>query len=139
MKKILVDVSVVLDVLLNREPHVRASATIWAAVETRKVDGLLSAHAVTTVHYLVRKEVENVKAKRIVQALLGVFGVAAVDQTVIRGALNLPSADFEDAVAAAAAHTAGCDLVITQDPRRFRGSLVRAVTPEAGAHILASE
>jgi len=34
MKRILFDTNVVLDVLLDRQPHVEASAAAWAAVET---------------------------------------------------------------------------------------------------------
>lgn len=83
MKKVLVDVNVVLDVLLDREPHVRSSANVWAsAIEARNAEGLLAAHAVTTIHYLIRREVGSpAKAKRIVASLLRVFGVALVDQT----------------------------------------------------------
>ena len=49
MKRALFDVNVVLDVLLDRKPHVEASAAAWAAVETGAAQGLLAAHAVTTI------------------------------------------------------------------------------------------
>ena len=90
MKKILFDTNVVLDVLLDRQPYVEASAAAWAAVETGISEGMLAAHAVTTIHYLVRKEMGNVKARRIVSAILRVFGVAAVDGAVVQEALQLP-------------------------------------------------
>ena len=41
--------------------------------------GLLAAHAVTTIHYLIRKELGTPKAKRTVAAMLRVFGIAPVD------------------------------------------------------------
>jgi predicted nucleic acid-binding protein len=134
--KVLLDVNVVLDVLLDREPHVEASAAIWAAVESGMAEGFLPAHALTTIHYLVRKERGGSRAKRVIAALLRVFAVAPVDGTVIRDALELPSLDFEDSVAAAAACSAGCDLVITRDPRGFHGSHVRVLTPEAAVPLL---
>src|SRR6202041_3387101 len=56
MTRILFDTNVVLDVLLDRQPQVDASAAAWAAVETGVSEGLLAAHAVTTIHYLIRKE-----------------------------------------------------------------------------------
>jgi predicted nucleic acid-binding protein len=131
MKRILFDTNVVLDVLLDRQPYVEASAAAWAAVETGIVEGLLAAHAVTTVHFLVRKEKGNIKAKRIISAILSVFGVATVDSVVIQEALQLPFSDFEDAVTAAAARVAGCECIVTRDPKGFRGSPVRSLTPEA--------
>jgi len=127
MKKILFDTNVVLDVLLDRQPYVEASAAVWASVETGNFEGMLAAHAVTAIHYLVRKEMGNAKARRIVSAILRVFGVAAVDGAVVQEALQLPLSDFEDAVTAAAARLAGCDCIVTRDPKGFRGSPVRAL------------
>ena len=136
MKRVLFDVNVVLDVLLDRKPHAEASAAAWAAVETGLVEGLLAAHAVTTIHFLVRKEKGAAKAKGIVSSILTVFGVAAVDSSVVQEALRLPCPDFEDAVTAAAARLAGCEYLLTGDPRGFRGSPVRAIPPEMAAPFL---
>jgi hypothetical protein len=78
----------------------------------------------------------NIKARRIVTAILRVFGVAAVDGAVVQEALQLPFSDFEDAVTAAAARLAGCECIVTRDPRGFRGSPVRSLTPEAVTPLL---
>jgi predicted nucleic acid-binding protein len=137
--KILFDVNVVLDVLLDREPHVEASAAAFAAVETGLVQGMLAAHAVTTIHYLVRRKLRPTQARRILSALLSVFGVAAVDGAVIREAMQSPCPDFEDAVTAAAARLSHCDYIVTRDQRGFRGSRVRSITPEAVAPLLHPE
>lgn len=130
MKRVLFDVNVVLDVLLDRRPYVEASAAAWAAVETGIAEGLLAAHAVTTIHYLVRKEMGATKARRIISAMLRVFGIAGVDHAVIREALQLSCSDFEDAVTAAAARLARCEYIVTRDPKGFHGSPVRSFTPE---------
>ena len=129
--RILFDVNIVLDVLLDRNPHAAASAAIWAAVETGTAEGLLSAHAVTTIHYLVRKEKSTAQAKAIVSAILRVFGVAAVGSAVIQEALDLSCPDFEDAVTAAAARAARCDCIVSRDPKGYRGSPVRSLSPDA--------
>ena len=139
MKRILFDANVVLDVLLDRQPYVEASAAAWAAVETGMSEGMLAGHAVTTIHYLVRKARGTVKARRIVSAILRVFEVAAVDGAVIQEALQLPFSDFEDAVTAAAARSSDCECIVTRDPRGFRGSPVRCLTPEAVMPLLQKE
>jgi predicted nucleic acid-binding protein len=127
----------VLDVLLDRKPHVGASAAVWAAIETGQTEGLLASHAVTTIHYVIRKEQSTAKARRTVSSILRVFGVAMVDAAVIQEALQLSSPDFEDAVTISAARLAGCDVIVTRDPRGFRQSPVRVLTPEAAAPLLA--
>jgi len=135
--KVLIDVNVVLDVLLDRQPHYAASAAVWSAIEGGAVEGLLSAHAVATIHYLIRKEQGATKARHTLAAILRVFGVAMVDERVILRALEMQSPDFEDSVTAAAAEMAECDFIVTRDPKGFRGSPVQALAPEAAAHLLA--
>ena len=136
MKRILFDTNIVLDVLLDREPWVETSAAAWAIAETGLCKGMLAAHAVTTIHCLLRKEAGNPAAKRVISAILGIFRIASVDDTALDEALQSPLSDFEDAVTAAAARLAGCDYIVTRDPRGFRGSLVRALTPESLLPIL---
>ena len=136
MNPALVDTNVVLDVLLDRQPHVAGSAAVWAAVETGLSKGFLAAHAITTIHYLVRKQLGSARARRTVSALLRVFDVAAVDGAVLQEALQLSLSDFEDSVTAAAARLAGCDFIVTRDPKGFRGSPIRPLTPEAFLPLL---
>jgi predicted nucleic acid-binding protein len=134
--KLLVDANVVLDVLLNRQPHAGGSAAVWATVETRRASGLLAAHAVTTIYYMIRKEQGAARAQRAISGLLRVFGVAAVDGPVLLDAIQLSWGDFEDAVTASAATLAGCDYIVTRDPKGFRDSPIPVVTPEAVVPLL---
>jgi len=139
MKRVLLDTNVVLDVLLDRPLYADGSAAVWTAVETGASEGMLAAHAVTTIHYLIRKEMGNVKAARAISAILRILGVASVNGAVIQEALQLPLSDFEDAVTAAAARAAVCECIVTRDPKGFRGSPVRSLTPEAIMPLLYGE
>jgi predicted nucleic acid-binding protein len=136
MKKTLVDVNVVLDVLLDRQPHAKASSAVWAAIETGSSRGFLAAHAVTTIHYLIRRELGALKATNAISRILKVFDVAMVDGAVLQEALQLPLPDFEDSVTAAAAQLSGCELIVTRDPKGFRGSPIRSIAPEAALPLL---
>ena len=133
MTRILLDVNLVLDVLLDRAPHADAASDVWSAVETGRVQGFLSAHAVTTVHYLNAKAVGQRKGRDTTEALLSVFEVAPVDEAVMRSALALRFKDFEDAVTAAAAQRARCAAIVTRNPADFRRSPVRVITPREAA------
>jgi predicted nucleic acid-binding protein len=48
MRKILLDINVILDILLDRKPHVTASAVVWTAIETGQARGWVPAQGVTT-------------------------------------------------------------------------------------------
>jgi predicted nucleic acid-binding protein len=138
MKRLLLDVNVVLDVLLDRPPFATAASLVWSAVEEGRAVGLLSAHAVTTIHYLNAREVGPGGARDTTEALLSVFEVAAVDGSVLNAALALGWNDFEDAVTAAAARRARCEAVVTRNPRDFKGSPVRVLAPAEAAAWLAA-
>jgi predicted nucleic acid-binding protein len=98
-------------------------------VERGDAEGCLSAHAVTTLHYLNAKAVGGKIACETSEALLSVFEVAAVDGPALHAALALRWTDFEDAVTAAAARRSKCDVVVTRNARHFKGSPVKALTP----------
>jgi hypothetical protein len=53
---------------------------------------------------------------QILNAILRVFSVAPVDESVIREALETHLPDYEDSVTAAAVRQAGCDIIVTRDP-----------------------
>ena len=69
MKRVLVDINVILDVLLARQPHAAAGRAIWAAIELKRAEGFLAAHAVTTIDYLMRKELGAAGSRRAMRAL----------------------------------------------------------------------
>ena len=136
MTRVLIDTNVVLDVFLDRQPHVAASAAVWSAIEKRQSQGLLAAHAITTIHFLARKDLGAISARRAIARLLRVFDVAPVDGPVLQDALDLSLPDFEDAVTCAAADRAGCHFIVTRDPRGFRGASASVMTPEAAIPLL---
>jgi predicted nucleic acid-binding protein len=60
----MIDLNVLLDVLQKREPHYRVSAAVLERVLHGEERGALSAHAVTTVHYLVGRYADRACADR---------------------------------------------------------------------------
>ena len=139
MKRILVDVNVLLDAVLVRAPHAEAATRIWTAVETRRVTGLVPGHGVTTLFHLFSRARGAGAARRAVAHLLTIFGVAPVNGTILQRALTLGWTDFEDAVCAAAAEAAGCDLIVTRDPAGFPASPVQTADPATALALLAKE
>ena len=117
--KVLLDTNVVLDVLLDRKPHVADAARIFRMVEEGRATGLLCATTLTTLDYLLTQSLGRSDARPILARLLRLFEIAPVTRTVIEGALRSEMADFEDAVLVQAARQAGADAVITRNVRDF--------------------
>ena len=139
MRKLLLDLNVVLDILLNRQPHVAVSAALWAKIEKGAATGFLPAHGFTTIHYLIARERDAKIAQQALETIVQVLEVAPVDGAVIRVAMTLAWPDYEDAVCAAAAQTSGCDAIVTRDPKGFLNSPVPAIDPETALAWLMSE
>jgi predicted nucleic acid-binding protein len=111
--KLAFDTNVVLDVLLDRATFGESARDLWAAVEKGKVEAVLAGHAFTTVWYLVAQARGAAAARGVVALVARVFGVAPVDQPVVRRALELEFRDFEDSVCAA---RRGGGLRLDRDP-----------------------
>ena len=135
-QRILLDVNLILDVLLDRKPHADDASDVWAAVETGRATGYLSAHAVTTIHYLNAKAVGPKMAGATTDALLSVFDIAVVDEAVLRSAAALRWRDFEDAVTASAAVRSRCDAIVTRNPKDFAKASIRVMAPREAAAAL---
>ncbi len=135
--KVLFDTNVLLDVLLDRTPHVESSARLFAYVESGKIEGVICATTVTTVHYLADKTIGPKLAKNAIQDLLSIFIIAPVNRLVLDRAMKMHKmADFEDAVICAAAQQVGCDGVLTRNLKDFRKAQIPIYSPEELAHIL---
>ena len=128
--RVLFDTNVVLDVLLKRPPHAPVAIRLFDCVAERRLDGVLGATTVTTIHYLATKAVGRAEATRHIRALLALFEVAAVTRPVLEGALGLEGPDFEDSVLQEAARHAGAEGIVTRDPAGYAKARLAVYTPE---------
>ena len=131
MKTLLLDLNVILDVILDRRPDAGAAAALWGAIEAGQGRGLIPAHGITTMFYLIEKARGGAFARRGIERLISVFGVAPVNEAVVRRALAFAWRDFEDAVCAAAAEASGCEAIVTRDPSGFPDAPLPVVDPIA--------
>lgn len=127
--KILIDLNVMLDFLQQREPFFDNAASVMDAVLYGKVDGVLPAHGITTIHYFVARGTEKQRSGEVMRWLLDTFEIASCSKALLREALSLPMQDYEDAVTTLAAQQTGCSYVITRNIRDFVGSPLPAVLP----------
>jgi len=117
--KALIDLNVIMDVLQARRPFYDDSAQVLALAESGRMEGWVSAHSLTTLFYLYAKSQSPAAARIAITQLLQFLQVAPVDQSTIEQALNLPYADFEDAMQMIAALHRGADYVVTRNPQDY--------------------
>jgi len=125
----LLDLNVILDVLQRRQPFYETSARVLALAETGVIEGLVSAHSITTLFYLYAKAQSASEARIAITELLQFLSVATVAQKTIEQALALPYKDFEDAVQMVAALHATADYVVTRNIADFKLGPLPAILP----------
>ncbi len=128
--RVLFDANVLLDVLLEREPHVEVAEKLVALVDNARIEGFVCATAVTTLYYVGAKALGRSAVFEHLRTLLGLFEVAAVDGDVLQRALDRDGfADYEDAVVHEAAHSVGCHAIVTRDATGFAKATMPVLQP----------
>ena len=127
--KLLIDTNVILDVLADREPFADESAAILSLIELKAVSGFVAAHTVTTIFYLLQKELGLKRARRASMDLLKIVEVVPVDHDRLLQALAMNWKDFEDAVQAACAAKIHADYLITRNREDFARAEVAVRSP----------
>jgi len=130
MKKILIDLNIILDFLNKRNYHEEAAQLINMCVE-EKLSGYICAHEVTTLSYfLLKEQKDKTRVINIITALLDIFNIIPIDESILRDSLISPITDYEDAVIEVSSMKTNIDYIISRNISDFKLSRVQAYTPE---------
>jgi len=127
--KILYDTNIILDILLFRTPFVYNSIKLVSAVENSIVYGYLCATTITTIQYLISKELGKSKSNKEIKKLLTIFDIAIVNKIVLERAIVSGITDFEDAVINESAISSGVDGIVTRNIKDYKKSKLSIYEP----------
>jgi len=129
--KALIDTNVIMDVIMVREPHYRASSDILELCGKR-IKGIMTVNQTSDICYLLRREKQSIATvKTVLRKLFA--NLKLIDATVgdAKNALSSGMSDYEDALLAYAAKRQKADYIVTRNEKDFAGSPVEAVSPAA--------
>lgn len=129
--KLLLDIDVVLDVILAREPWGREASRLFALIASGRVEGYIAGHTVTTAHYIMGRAVQRSTALTALADLLRIVDVVPASKADFMEAMTLEFRDFEDAVQAVCALKVGAEVIVTRDAGDFAGFVIPALPPAA--------
>lgn len=127
--KILIDTNVVIDYLADRIPFADHAEQVLMLCESGKVDGLVTANAITDIYYIVRKVAGREKTLEAIRTLCSILDIADVGKTDILNAMELDMLDYEDALAAQCAKRVKADYIVTRDISDYANSPIPAKEP----------
>jgi predicted nucleic acid-binding protein len=136
---IFLDLNIVLDIFLKREPFYVASGQVFGLVENKKFSGYFGALSYPTLFYLLRKERGRDEALKILKKVRIVLKTASVIEKIIDSALNSNLRDFEDAIQYYCALEVKCDYLITRNKKDYPVNLLKIATPEEFLALLKSQ
>ena len=127
--KVLLDINVVLDVFLARDPWLADSAAVVQAGLDGKTTAYLSAASLPTIFYIVRHNANLARAHAAIKECLDTFSILTVDRTTLEMATTFPGSDFEDNLHIACAVEARLEAIVTRNPKDFAGSPIPILAP----------
>jgi predicted nucleic acid-binding protein len=122
---VLVDTNVIFDVIEKRHPHFPASNQVLCLCRRKTLVGAVAFHTIANVFYQYGKAAAPFLRDR----LLKDFSVHGASSVMILDVLRWRLTDFEDALQAAAAQSAGASYILTRNAKDFKFSRVPALTP----------
>jgi len=130
MKKIVIDINILMDFLFKREGHERV-AEIFNICLKGKIKGFICAHEITTLFYFLNKTVKDkIKIKKTLSCIMNRFEIIEVNAGILNRALTSEISDYEDAVIEASSVEKKIEYILTRNIKDFKKSAVKAVPPE---------
>lgn len=128
---VLIDSNILLDIFLNRMEFLENSRKVFDLCMNKIVSGKLAAHTITNLFYILRKNYTDEQRRNLLLSLFEIFDVISIDKNRLVAALeNSNFKDFEDCLQDECASDINADYIITRNTKDFKGSMVKAITPE---------
>ena len=130
MKKILVDLNVLIDFLYKRNNHFEAAKIVDLCIK-KKVKGYICAQEITTLAYFLLKEEKNtIKLKSIINRILDIFSIISITEAILQEALDSRIKDYEDAVIESSSLKNQIDYIVSRNLKDFKNSRIKAISPK---------
>lgn len=127
---VLIDTNTILDAMLARSPFKVEAQRLFLLTAEEKMHAFITASSVTDIYYLLRKHIHSdIECKQALFKLFTLFGIVDVTADDCERALELPMADYEDALITVCAKRAKIDYIITRNVKDFIKSPVKAISP----------
>ena len=131
MKNVFIDTNILMDIFSNREPFVKMSLKIYILGNQKQIQLYTSPNTITTLHYLLKKYIDEDKIRMALEQVLENIQIIPVDANIIRKSLKSNHKDFEDAIQIISAQSIhSMDCIITRDLKDFKNSEIKVFTPD---------
>jgi predicted nucleic acid-binding protein len=129
MKSAFIDTDVLLDTIMQRKPHYRASNAILALCEQNLIDGFTSSLVIANIYYIIKKLANHKDALTAIAKIRSIITILDFTDKEIGESSNAGFADFEDGVQYFIAVNNQLDCIITRNIKDFKLSNIAVLAP----------
>ncbi|MEM6828995.1 MAG: PIN domain-containing protein [Bacteroidota bacterium] len=138
--KTFIDSDVIIDLLIDRQPHSKAVSIIFDLAEKKEIELCTSAICITNVHYIVKKYLGDKKARVVIGELAEMIEILQVTQSDVLNAVTSDFKDFEDAIQhSVASGQKGIKPIVTRNTKDYAKSKIPVFSPETFLSILKNQ
>ena len=127
--RVRLDINVVLDVILVRQPWFAEAARVWDAHRDGQINAAIAGFSLPIVFFIVRRHTDHKHAHEAVQICLATLEIIPVSRPTLELAATLPGNDYEDNLQLACAMEAKLDGIVTRDRSGFPGATISILAP----------
>ena len=98
MIKVFVDTNIIIDLLAERRPFIKLAVDLFLLEESHQIQLYTSSHSICTIHYLLKKYMEEKTLREVILKLLNKMQVVPVDIDILKMGLRSIHRDFEDSI-----------------------------------------
>lgn len=128
MEKLLVDTSIILDLLSKREEFYQEAQQLFTLADTKQVELYVSSLSFANTYYLLSKFQNREEARKTWIKFKLLVHLAPLDNKILELALLSDFRDFEDAIQYHTALENGIDIIITRNKKDFKTSNLPVMT-----------
>jgi predicted nucleic acid-binding protein len=131
MTKIFLDTNVIVDLIADRKPFSKYSILIFKLAEEHKIQLFTSSHSIATIHYLLKKYLDEKSLREVLINLLDFLNITPLDTDVLKKGLRSIHKDFEDALQIICASSIDkMDCIVTRNTKDFKHSELPVLTSD---------
>ena len=131
MKHFFVDTNIILDLLLDRQPHSKSASVLFDLAMKGRIKVYVSAITMNNLYYILQKLKSHTEAVRILKKLHIFITVLDTTSSDVQAALDSNNKDFEDALQISTSHRhTKINAIITRNIKDFKKSQLPIWTAE---------
>ncbi|MEM8893907.1 MAG: PIN domain-containing protein [Bacteroidota bacterium] len=135
--KLFVDSDVIIDFLIDREPHTTISNELFELADTGEIMLFTSSLSINNIHYIARKIIGESKTREVIGELMAFIDILSVEKQHLQYALLSEFKDFEDAIQhEVALSNKEVKAIITRNTKDYRKSKIAVLEPRAILELL---